>query len=95
MKIKYSKICETQLKQYRKNAHIKNGKLWVGGVAQVVEHLPSRSRALSLNPNAAKKKKKERKKEKRTDMTSIRNETGTRYHYRLKYFLDLTLIRLN
>jgi hypothetical protein len=31
---------------------------WVGGVAQVVEHLPSKCEALSLNPCTEKKKRK-------------------------------------
>jgi hypothetical protein len=34
--------------------------MWVGGVAQVVEDLPSKDEALSSNPSVAKKKGKER-----------------------------------
>jgi hypothetical protein len=37
--------------------------MWTGGVAQVVEHLPSKHEVLSSNPSTAKKKKKETKKE--------------------------------
>jgi hypothetical protein len=40
----------------------RNAQIWAGGVAQVVQHLPSKSEALISNPRAAKKKK-ERKKE--------------------------------
>jgi hypothetical protein len=36
--------------------------MWTGGVAQVVEHLPSKHEVLSSNPSTAKKKKKRPKK---------------------------------
>jgi hypothetical protein len=36
--------------------------LWAGGVAQVVECLPSKPKALSSNPSITKKKKREKKK---------------------------------
>jgi hypothetical protein len=37
---------------------------WTGGVAQAVEHLLSKHKALSLNPSNTKKRKKEKKKKK-------------------------------
>jgi hypothetical protein len=40
-----------------------NTSYWAGGVAQVVRHLPSKCKALSLNPTTAKKKKPKTSKE--------------------------------
>jgi hypothetical protein len=37
--------------------------LWAGGVAQVLEHLPSKCRALSSNPSIANKQTKPKKQE--------------------------------
>jgi hypothetical protein len=42
----------------------KNAKFRAGGVVQVVECLPSKCEALSLNPSTEKKKKRKKKKEK-------------------------------
>jgi hypothetical protein len=39
----------------KQKSFLKRNKKWVGGVAQVVEQLPSNCEALSLNPNTAKK----------------------------------------
>jgi hypothetical protein len=41
---------------YSRNVH-KHTSTWAGGVAQVIECLPSKSESLSSNPRATKKKK--------------------------------------
>jgi hypothetical protein len=40
--------------------YIKKCQNWAGGVAQVIQHLPSKCEALSTNPSTTKKKKRER-----------------------------------
>jgi hypothetical protein len=69
----------------------KNAKFRAGGVVQVVECLPSKCEALSLNPSTEKKKKKKKKKKKLS--LNKKSINSGHYNFYTFYYILIFLIR--